>query len=329
LAAGLGISLEVLWVEKVDEMKVAIISGSDKNYFPLLIEMVQSVRSFPESRKVDICIMDVGLTPDQKEKLGPDVTQIVSPDWPAGIPEAKTKGKDYLKACVCRPFIPQMFPGYDVYLWMDCDTWVQDWFAVEMFVRSASKGDRLAITNGADRSYPKSLRISWIWRWPIKIRSFYNSNGKKAFGWATAKKLIPHYVLSAACFAMSANAPHWKRWQEIIVGAAGRGKIFPAEQLSLGKLVHLEGYKAEYLSASAMWQCQHKPFWNKEYEAFVEPNEPYAKLGILHLSGVDEIRADRSVTIDLECTDGSYVSSNYRYPRFDGGRLMTFSPERV
>ena len=310
-------------------MKVAIVSGADKNYFPLLAEMVQSVLSFPESRKIDICIMDVGLTSGQKEKLAPYVTHIVNPEWPAGIPESKINGKDYLKACVCRPFIPQMFPGYDVYLWMDCDTWVQDWSSVEMFVRSASKGDRLTITNGADRLYPRSLRVSWFWRWPIKIRSFYNTNGKKAFGWPTAKKLIPHYVLSAACFAISGNAPHWKRWQELVVNAARRGKIFPAEQLSLGKLVYIEGYKAEYLSACAMWQCQHKPFWDSVHNVFVEPNEPYAKLGILHLSGVDEMRADRSVTAELECTDGSRVSANYRYPGFDGGKLMTGTPERV
>lgn len=310
-------------------MKVAIISGADKNYYPLLLELIQSIVRFPQSREVDICIMDTGLTSSQREVIEHKVARVVSPNWPDDIPLAKAGGEDYLKACVCRPFIPDMFPGYDVYFWMDSDTWVQDWLAVEMFIRSAAKGDRLAITNGADRSYPKSLRVSWFWRWPTKIRSFYNSNGIKAFGWPTAKKLIPHYVLSAACFALSSDAPHWKRWQEIIVGAASRGKIFPAEQLSLGKLVHLEGYRAEYLPAFAMWQCQSKPFWDKEQHAFVEPNEPYTKLGILHLSGVDQIRADREVTLDIECTDGSITQSNYRYPGFDGGKLLTAVPKRV
>jgi len=310
-------------------MKVAIVSSTDDNYYPLLLELIQSIIKFPQSSGVDICVMDTGMTSSQREAIEPAVARIVIPEWPEGIPSAKAEGKDYLKACVCRPFIPDMFPGYDVYLWMDSDTWVQDWSAVEMFIRSAAKGDRLAITNGADRSYPKAFRVSWLWRLPIKIRSFYNTNGKKAFGWPTAKKLIPHYVLSAACFALSSDAPHWKRWQEIIVGAASRGKIFPAEQLSLGKLVHLEGYKAEYLPSYAMWQCQTKPFWDKEQQAFVEPNEPHTKLGILHLSGVDQLRADRDVTVDIECTDGTITQSNYRYPDFDGGKLLTAVPKRV
>lgn len=314
---------------KRGSMRIAIVSGSDKNYFPLLIEMVHSVRQFSVDRNIDICVMDAGLAESQREQLSPLVNQLVIPDWPKGISEEKSKGKDYLKACICRPFIPEVFPGYDVYLWMDCDTWVQDWSSVEMFIRSAAKGDRLAITNGADRSYPKPIRISWLGRWPRKIGSFYNANGKKAFGWATAKKMIPHYVLSAATFAIAAKAPHWKRWQEVIVEAAMNGKMFPAEQLSLGKIIHIEGYKAEYLPAYAMWQCQHKPFWDAEKSIFVEPNEPHATIGIMHLSGVDDIRADRDVKTEIETTDGKTVSVNYRYPLFAAEKLTIAKPQRV
>ena len=42
-----------------------IISLADANYFELLNELVDSINRFAQSEKLDICIMDAGLTDDQ------------------------------------------------------------------------------------------------------------------------------------------------------------------------------------------------------------------------------------------------------------------------
>ena len=42
-----------------------IISLADANYFELLNELVDSINRFEQSKKLDICIMDAGLTDDQ------------------------------------------------------------------------------------------------------------------------------------------------------------------------------------------------------------------------------------------------------------------------
>ena len=42
--------------------KNAIISLADSNYFPLLEELIKSIKSFKESNDVAICILDAGLT---------------------------------------------------------------------------------------------------------------------------------------------------------------------------------------------------------------------------------------------------------------------------
>ena len=49
--------------------KNVIVSLADANYFPLLEELVDSIKRFKESEKVAICILDAGLTSEQKEKL--------------------------------------------------------------------------------------------------------------------------------------------------------------------------------------------------------------------------------------------------------------------
>lgn len=310
-------------------MKVAIVSGCDANYYPLLVELIASIRQFSEADNCAICVLDAGLTAEQVEALREQAAEIEIPEWPKELSPDRVKGKDYLKACVCRPFIRDLFPGYDIYVWLDADTWVQDWSAIATFIEGAKAGDRIAVTNGADRAYSKPVRISWLGRWPAKVKNFYSANGKAPFGWAFAKRMVNEYVLSAGCFALHRDAPHWQRWQELVVQAAGKGKLFPAEQLALGHLVHIDGLKAELLPAYMHWLCVCPAMWDRERGAFVEPSQPHEVLGVLHLSGVDALRADRSATMQVQATDGTCIDLNLRFPGFDGGRVGVASPQRA
>ena len=46
-----------------------IISLADSNYFELLNELIDSIKSFEQSKDLAICIMDAGLHKDQIEVL--------------------------------------------------------------------------------------------------------------------------------------------------------------------------------------------------------------------------------------------------------------------
>ena len=47
--------------------KNVIVSLADANYFPLLDELINSIKRFKESDKVAISILDAGLTSEQKK----------------------------------------------------------------------------------------------------------------------------------------------------------------------------------------------------------------------------------------------------------------------
>ena len=49
--------------------KNVIVSLADANYFPLLDELVDSIKRFKQSEDVAICILDAGLKEDQRESL--------------------------------------------------------------------------------------------------------------------------------------------------------------------------------------------------------------------------------------------------------------------
>lgn len=305
--------------------KITFVCGADHNYFPMMLEWIHSVRRFPESEGIDICILDAGLKPEQIEILKPLVQAIHNPDWPADIPAHKIRGREYLKSCICRPFINQYFPGYDIYFWMDADVWVQNWTGPALFLEGARR-KKIALTGQVDRAYPRQIRVKWLGRWPWKVRGFYFSNALRAFGFDTAKKLLPYHVLLAGAFALHKDAPHWDRWQELVRIAVKKGKVFTAEQTSLGVMSYLEGYEFEILPGWTHWLCEFKPFWDKQKKQFVEPYLPHIPLGILHMSGFDEMRLDRSLTTDFKTTDGDTVEMSYRYSDYDGETAASEAP---
>ena len=125
--------------------KNVIVSLADSNYFPLLNELIDSIKRFKESSEVAICILDAGLSDDQKLQLLSKVEEIKSAEWDIKVPASKIKGREWLKSQVSRAFLPKYFPNYHKYLWIDCDAWVNDWNCVELYFKACENG-KLGIT---------------------------------------------------------------------------------------------------------------------------------------------------------------------------------------
>jgi lipopolysaccharide biosynthesis glycosyltransferase len=86
--------------------KNVIVSLADSNYFPLLEELIDSIKNFKESENVAICILDAGLTNEQKNKISDKVDEIKSAEWDIEVPSYKVKDKEWLKSQVSRAFLP-------------------------------------------------------------------------------------------------------------------------------------------------------------------------------------------------------------------------------
>ena len=115
--------------------KKTIVTLSDKNYFPLLEELIHSIKKFKESKDVDICVLDAGLTSAQIEKISTVVDEIKKAEWDLEIPFHK-KSKEWLKSQVSRAFLPKYFPIYEKFLWIDCDALVNSWDCIENYFKA-------------------------------------------------------------------------------------------------------------------------------------------------------------------------------------------------
>ena len=71
--------------------KNVIVSLADSNYFPLLNELIDSIKRFKESSEVAICILDDCLSEDQKTELSSKVDEIISAEWDIKVPDNKIK----------------------------------------------------------------------------------------------------------------------------------------------------------------------------------------------------------------------------------------------
>lgn len=299
----------------MSDQKITIISAADYKYFPLLKELIASVRAQKICETMDINILDAGLTPENRDELQSMNVGVAQADWPAPLTVSKMQGRDYIKACVLRPFINQIFPGYDIYIWLDSDTWIQTPECIDLFVKGANK-DRMACTILIDRAFPKAARMKWLGNLPFKPKSFYYSNAKKAFGGKTARTLFGYNVVSAGAFGLKAAAPHWQAWQNLITKALESGNPFTAEQLSLGVMAHIENLPMEYLPSTCNWPLEFPVLWDENSKQFVEPYLPHKPISLMHLSGYDEMRLDPSVKTTIKTTDNGNKEMSLRYGHF-------------
>ena len=141
--------------------KNVIVSLADANYFPLLDELIDSIKRFKESENVAICILDAGLTQEQKKELTNKVDEIKSAEWDIEVPNYKVKDKEWLKSQVSRAFLPKYFPNYEKYLWIDCDAWVNDWESIELYFKACDNG-KLGITQTIGPGYKITSKVNWL-----------------------------------------------------------------------------------------------------------------------------------------------------------------------
>jgi len=294
-----------------------IISLADSNYFELLSELVDSIKQFKESNNTAICIMDAGLTDDQKSILSKKVDQIKPAEWDIEVSNFKIKGREWLKSQVSRAFLPNYFPNYKKYLWIDADAWVNSWKAIELYFKGC-ENNKLSIATSADRAYGRVLRVDWFFRSFAKIKS-QNYKHAKSSGFsekiARDVALKPH--LNIGVFALEVNAPHWKIWQKNLEIALKTGKIWGSEQIAMNITVYHDGMNVEILPAYCNWT--HIGLggmkYDKERKTYVEPYLPNHEIGIIHFAGKhnDLIRKNRNFLSKIECLDGEIIEKHLRF----------------
>ena len=299
--------------------KNVIVSLADANYFELLNELVDSIKSFEESKDTAICILDAGLTVDQKKLLSKKVDEIKSAEWDIEVPALKVKGKEWLKSQVSRAFLPKYFPNYEKYLWIDCDAWVNDWTSVELYFKACENG-KLGITQTLGPGYKIMSKVNWLFG---KVAIIKSQNFKHAIkskiGINKARKLAfaPH--INIGVFSLEKNSPGWISWQKNLEQTLKSGNIFGSEGLAINMSVYIDELETEFLPLNCNWIASNLlPKFNEVENTFVEPYLPNYEIGIMHLAagiwdGDKDMRLNKSVKINIQSIQKNLLSKSLRF----------------
>ena len=299
--------------------KNVIVSLADANYFPLLDELVDSIKRFKQSEDVAICILDAGLNQDQRDSLSKKVDEIKNAEWDIEVPGYKVKGKEWLKSQVSRAFLPKYFPNYEKYLWIDCDAWVNDWSCVELYFKACDDG-KLGITQTIGPGYKITSKVNWLFGKLALIKSQnFKHAVKSKISYADARKLAfaPH--INIGVFSLEKDSKGWSTWQNNLEKTLKAGNIFGSEGLAINMSVYIDNLETEFLPLNCNWITSNLlPKYDQKQSTFVEPYLPNYKIGIMHLAaGIwkdgKDMRVDKTIKIELETLDKNKILKSLRY----------------
>jgi hypothetical protein len=299
--------------------KNTIVSLADSNYFPLLDELIDSIKRFEESKDTAICILDAGLSEEQKNKLSSKVDEIKSAEWDIKVPESKIKGREWLKSQVSRAFLPKYFPNYEKYLWIDCDAWVNDWQTIELYFK-ACDDNKLGITQTIGPGYKITSKVNWVFGKLAIIKSQnFKHAVKSKINLDKARKLAfaPH--INIGVFSLEKNSKSWEIWQNNLRETLKGGDIFGSEQLAMNISVYHDNIETEFLPLNCNWITSNLlPKFDDANNTFVEPYLPNYKIGIMHLAaGIwknnQDMRVNKDIKIEIKTLDGKILNKSLRF----------------
>ena len=271
-----------------------IVTAANDKYFWLLQKFIAAISAFDAGRESSIGVLDLDLSSENIAWLEGHGAQVHDPGWDYKMAKAED---NWFKAMTARPNLPKHFPGHDIYLWFDCDTWVQDWGAVELYLEGAAR-DSFAVTPEVDRSYAHA-----------GFYDFQYSCYKTGFGRKMAKKLASAPIINCGAFAARADAPHWEIWSEIFAACLAKKVYFWAEQTALNVAFYTRDLQASFLPARCNWICHRVlPFASEDGATLLEPAPPFAPLGVIHLTAMTKYE-----TFDLATPSGKTVTRSLCY----------------
>ncbi|MGO8921885.1 MAG: hypothetical protein ACLQF4_02980 [Xanthobacteraceae bacterium] len=281
-----------------------IVSAADSTYHPLLLELISSIQDAQEIEDVAVGVLDIGLTVEQREALRPRVTHILAPDWDYQITKSLPLK---FKAMTARPHLTRYFPGYDLIMWMDADTWVQRGSAVDHFFQQAWNGG-LAVCQEMDRSYLGVYNLN------NSRLLFFNS--LKTFDPALAPRIVVLPMINSGVFAMRSDCPIWSDWSSILGTPIRRGHFdFFTEQTALNICVYNRlPSRPCFMPARFNWLCVHAlPSFDEKSLRYVEPALPYDEIQVIHLAGV---QTRSTAPVEIMDVHGKETSMNLSYAQW-------------
>ena len=224
-------------------MRTAVCFACNEAYIPLckglVLSLAEALRFAPD-RDFSLHFIDIGCeraSLDWLEAAGTQIHAFFREEHLPGLPE--NQSPRYADAQLCRPFLPRVVPGYDCYLWIDCDIWLQGTDVLPAVAQAASGfADKIVICPEYHYGYigHRNLRYALLAQ-----QRWYGALYKDA---ALVEELSFRPMFNSGFFAMRAGSPLWDLWAQELASLYGQDHsadpsvLHYAEQLGLNRVIH-------------------------------------------------------------------------------------------
>lgn len=275
-----------------------VCTAADAGYFGLLRDLVTSLEKRAADQPHVLGVLDLGLSAEQQAWLADKGARLVVPGWDFDFP-SRAEQPEHFRSQIARAFLPKHFPGFEVYVWLDSDTWVQDGAVIKWLVHAAQNGT-MAVTEELHQAYDKVHDQKDLVQKYTLIRQCFSQAEADQYG------LTPS--VNSGVFAMRGDAPHWAIWGEEMRQFLHRFNTRFVDQLTLERVVHAHRLPVTYMPARANWVVsQATPAFCPDRGMLVEPLPPYDPIWLLHLT-----LGSKDIEFPIPMTDGRQLYLNLR-----------------
>ena len=301
-----------------------IVSAADDAYMDFLDDMLSSIQD--RLHEYDLGILDLGLSEESKDRIQvhKEDAKIVDPGW-RYQPTNMSKQPSYKKAYYAKPFLPEIFPGYSGYLWIDADVWLQDSSAIEHYITAADKAPgKGAIAFECHPNYkdighkPRFRVVRKFGILPVAVRMV----GRRVFrliydmyGDTVAQRhgLTPDN--NSGLFFIHADSPAWSAWQDYMSKANHQnflGRNYFPDQTCLNVALRSQGISFSVMPPIYNWIAGLAlPLLDEDTYTLLDSCAPHQELYAIHLTG-----DSGSKVFSLSTTSGHQIKISLKRSEF-------------
>lgn len=295
--------------------KTAIVFSCDENYVPLARGLVLSLRALGYPRQdFDLVLIDIGCSKRSLEWM--ETNEVVIKSLPIDIIPSSILSliEPYQRALVMRPWLPEILTGYDLYIWFDADTWLQNDDVVKVICKAQNViQGRIFIAPGISH-YNASIYddMSKI----IQMQSIWFKTCYQESDLSDPFSKMMHY--SCGVFGISRMSAIWNLWKEEILitypRVAERYKplLHLAEQTALNFIVHRDNTLLARMDPLFNFHCNSGGAIRLNRDEVVTYTViPVRRIGVVHLANWSR-NAKRYMEDNLLFCSGDYLTNNER-----------------
>ena len=274
---------------KSPALEVAVVTASNSKFMPITSVMLDSIPPDLCEGALDLCVLDVGLTAEDRLALEARGCHLACPGWDIDFP-GQSRAKPHFRAMVSRPFLPRHFPGRHVYLWIDADAWLQVGDALDDLVLAALRST-VAIVPEVSPDYTTHFRLDVAPTSDFSVVEWRRRAFRKYFGEPAARTHGDRPLINSGVVSGRSDAPFWSAWVEAMAQGLRTdpdtelSQTF-VEQTALNYAIYENGLPHEFLPAVYNW-ISHRanPVIDPVTDLMCEPSLPHRPIQILHLTG--------------------------------------------